>query len=96
MRLSFTVDGQALSIEPGRELPGLPALHVVTPDGKHVSLAYPVRSGAGYLFDLGKGCGYYVDVATATATPYPSASAYYEARNRAGWPCRKRGKVAAQ
>lgn len=90
MLLSFTVDGQILSIEAGRALPDQPALHVVTADGKHVSLAFPVRTGAGYLFDTGKGKGYYLDIATGIASPYPDAKSYFEARNRAGWPCRKK------
>lgn len=90
---TFKVNGQTLALAPGRERPGLPSWHIVLPEApdleeEHISLAFPEGEEAA-LFDMG-GIGYRLFLDHAEAVPFATKGEYWEARDAAGWPFRRR------
>jgi hypothetical protein len=90
---NFEIGGVVLAIVPGRNIPGSPSRHVINAKTEeHISLAFPEGEKA-VLFDLREGRGYRYHYDTGEVQAIKKQE-YYKARERAGWPIRRRAKAA--
>lgn len=94
--IRFICEGRSLTVQPGRITSGQPSEHIVDAAGKHISLAYREHTSS-ILFDMDVGentrIGFRLSLENLQAVRFPYKSDYWKARDKAGWPARRKARA---